>query len=215
MTQRHGRTELREREHDGGRDPGQDRCRLVQPRNGPEFPDGGGQRRHRGPATLPPRPVRRRLGRALVAGRVRRARHVARRRGDGARHPGRVAEARPLSLSRRHRPDRAEPARAWHGGAEAPLAAPDRRRLGDLVPDVLRALRRLGPRQRRDQGPPRRRWLAADRAEGLDEPGRVRDVGALAGADGPGRAQAQGPDGVRHPDGHARGHGPAAAADER
>lgn len=40
------RTELRERERHSGRDPGQDRCRLVQPRDGAELPDGGRQRRH-------------------------------------------------------------------------------------------------------------------------------------------------------------------------
>ena len=107
-----------------------------------------------------------RLRRGPLAGRVRRARSEPDRVGDllrGARPLGRAA-ARERA---RHPARRSHDHDLGHRGAEGapPGADPDRR--GDLVPGLLRARRRLGPREPQDpgrQGRRRRGWSAARRS---------------------------------------------------
>ena len=78
-----------------------------------------------------------------------------------------------------------------------PAAQPGRH----LVPAVQRA--RCGLRRRRHQDPwhARRRWLARQRAEGVDEPGPRRQARPGDGAHQPRRAEAQ----RHHDDGHRHG----------
>ena len=60
--------------------------------------------------------------------------------------------------------------------AEGPLPAADPDRGGDLVPGLLRARRRLGPRQPEDARGARRRRVGAHRPEGVDERRAVLEV---------------------------------------
>ena len=92
---------------------------------------------------------------------------------------------------------------------------PDPLRRGDLVPGLLRARRRLGPRRAQDARGQGRRRLGRHRPEGLDERRAVLEVVHARRAHRLGRAEAQGPDLL--PDGHGAGRRPgrAAAPDHR
>ena len=61
-------------------------------------------------------------------------------------------------------------------GAEGPLPGPDRHRRRDLVPGLLRARGRLGPRVAEDPRRARRRRLGGHRPEGVDERRAVLQV---------------------------------------
>ena len=137
-------------------------------------PPGGaeGPPRRRGPVRRPrgsrvePRALRRRLGRDLVAGGVRRTRARAAVPGDLPRGGGarRGAAARRRDRPRDGRPD---DHLARHRRAEGALPEAAPRRGRDLVPGVLGARCGLGPRRRARLGPARRRPLRRRRPEGL------------------------------------------------
>ena len=126
-------------------------------------------------ARLAAPPVRRRLGGAGVADRVRRARRLADRVGDLLRR------ARPRA--RADGGERARPAAGrpdadgvGHRRAEGALPVADPLGRGDLVPGLLRARRRLGPgvaENPRGQG---RRRVGRDRPEGVDQRRAVLQV---------------------------------------
>ena len=99
------------------------------------------------------RAVRGRLPRAGLAGRVRRRRAVGARAGDHRRgvRQGRRADRR-AQRRVRHPDARQHAARVGHRGAEAALPAADPVRRGPLVPGLLRAQRRVRPRQPRPAG---------------------------------------------------------------
>ena len=128
----------------------------------------GGATRFEGPEMrrMEPRAVRRRLRRPHVARGVRRRRSAVYAPGDLPRGDG---TSRGPAARRRHRDrhGRTDDHRPRHRGAEGapPPAAPLRR--GDLVPGLLRAGRRLGPRWRPDELDARRRPLRRQRPEGL------------------------------------------------
>ena len=69
---------------------------------------------------------------------------------------------------------------------------PTLQRRAHLVPAVLRAGCRLRPGVAAHQGRARRRWLEADRAEGVDVGRAAGALGCLPGAHRPRRAEAQG-----------------------
>ena len=95
------------------------------------------------------------------------------------------------------------------------LGADAARRRG-VVPALLRARRRLGPRRRPDaRRPAGRRRLGAQRPEGVDDQRAVRGVRPAARAHRSRRAQAQGPDDVHRPDGRRRASRCAACARSR
>ena len=125
----------------------------------------GALRRPRG-ARVEPGVVRRRLGRHLVAGGVRRARPVAPLPGDLPRGGG---AGRGAAAHRRDRPrdGRADDHHPRHRGAEGPLPAAAPRGGRDLVPGLLGAGRRLRSRGRSHLRPARRRSLRPRRTEGL------------------------------------------------
>ncbi len=150
-----------------------------------------------------------------MAGRVRRPRARADRAGDG--QPGDRARRGTRDPRRdRDRDARAVPDRARQRRAEEPPPRSDAPRRRGLVPDVLRARRRLGPGRGADpRAPERRRHLDAERAEGVDHQRPVRLVRAAARAHRPRRPQAQGPDDVHRADGRTRGDGPGPAPDLR
>ncbi len=161
---------------------------------------------------LPAPAVRRRLGGAALAGGARRARRDAHGVGDllrGARPRPRAAPGQRA----RHPARRPDPDGVGHGGPEGPLPRTDPVGRGDLVPGVLRARRRLGPRRAQDARRARRRRLAGHRAEGLDQRGAAREVVHARRSNRRRRGQAQGPHLL--PDGHGPGGGagPAAAPD--
>ena len=158
-----------------------------------------------------PRPAWRRD----VARRVRRP--GPRPAAPGRRQPGdrpRGRAGHPRRHRRRHaRPDDHRPRLR---GAEAALPRPDAARRRGLVPAVLRARRRLGPRRDPDpRAAPGRRQVAPVRPEGVDDQRAVRRVRPAARAHRRRRAQAQGPDDVHRPDGRRGRDGPPAAADLR
>ena len=107
---------------------------------------------------------------------VRRPRRLARRVGDlrGGVLPRRCA--RP-GLAERHLPARADHLRPRHRGAAATVAAVDGDRGEDLGPGLVRARGRLRPRVAALDRQGGRRWLAAERAEDLVVPSRVRTRG--------------------------------------
>ena len=140
-----------------------------------------------------PRAPRRRLGRDLVAGGVRRPRAVAPVPGDLPRGggAGRGAAAHRRDRARHGGADDHQPR---HRGAEGalPRAAPGGRR--DLVPGVLGARRRLRPRGRPHLRAARRRPLRPRRAEGLVVVRAHRRLLHPRRALRPGLAAARGPD---------------------
>ncbi len=141
---------------------------LRRPRNGPRVSAGA---RRFGP------------GRARLAARVRRARGDTRTSRRGARRAGRVRRARSLSVPRRPRAGRPHARRPRPPRPVRALAAEDRDRRGDLVPAVLRArrgIRSRRPLDRRTASAIDGRRVDGERAEGVDEPGCVRAVRALA-----------------------------------
>ena len=100
-----------------------------------------------------------------------------------------------------------EEQKARYPGADAP------RRRG-VVPAVLRAGRRLGPRGGADARAARgRRHVGAQRPEGVDDQRAVRRLRPAAGAHRPRAAQAQGPDDVHPADGRRGRHRPRPAPD--
>ena len=157
--------------------------------------------RRRGDPGLEPRPLRRRLGRDLVARRVRRARALAGLPGDLPRGGG----ARRGTAARRRdraRDGRADDHQPRHRGAEEPLPEAAARRRRDLVPGLLGAGRGLRPRGCASLGAAGRRPLRARRTEGLvvvrphrrllHPPRTVRPrLGAARGADLPDRRHAR------------------------
>ena len=122
-------------------------------------------RRARDPPVEPLAP-RRRLGRDLLAGRVRRPGAVPSVPGDLPRGGGACGGAA-APRGNRARDGGADDHQPRNRGAEGalPRAAPGGRR--DLVPGVLGARRGLGPRWRPHLRAARRRPLRARRAEGL------------------------------------------------
>ena len=163
---------------------------------------------------LPAPAGRRGPGRHHVAGRVRRARaprplpaHL-RPRVQGLQGPAPLARDRARHV-------RADAAGARQRGAEEgvhPAAAARRPR---LVRAVQRARRGLGPLERADAGPARRRRVRAPGPEGVDVGRAAQRLRRLPRADRPGAAQARG---HHHADRrHARAgrHGAAAAPDHR
>ena len=89
------------------------------------------------------------------------------------RGPGLPAAGRRVRDQPRHVP--ADAQRVRHRGAEAAVHARQHRRRDAVVPDVLRAGRRLRRRQPPDPGRARRRRVGAQRPEGVDHAGpRVR-----------------------------------------
>ena len=102
----------------------------------------------------------------------------------------------------RHRDARSVHHRPRQRRAEGPPPRPDAPRRRGLVPDVLRARRRLGPGGRADaRAPERRRHVDAQRPEGVDDERPVRLVRTAARPHRRGCAQAQGPDDVHRADG--------------
>ena len=165
-------------------------------------------------ARLPAPAGRGRLRRGPLAARVRRARSEPDGVGDllrGARPLGRAA-ARERA---RHPARRPHDHDLGHRGAEGapPGADPDRR--GDLVPGLLRARRRLGPREPQDPGRQGRRRVGGQRPEGLDVGRPVLEMVHARRPHGPRRTQAQGPDLLHAGHGAAGRDGRAAAADDR
>ena len=110
--------------------------------------------------------------------------------GEGA---GVLRLTRPLSVPRRAARDRADARGAGDAGAAAPLAPGHRGRDRHLVPAVLGAGRRLGPRQRRAPGPsatgtaggsPARRCGAAGRRTRREFPAARAPIRVLPSARG-------------------------------
>ena len=135
----------------------------------------GGQRLRRPPLA---RGARRPVGRAVGA--------ADRARGAGPLPPPHLRAQHPR---RGHGgPDDHRPRQR---GAEGALPAEDPHRRGDLVPDVQRAGRRVGPRLAIHAGGARRRRLGDRRPEGLDHAGPVRPLRDAARAHRPRRAQAR------------------------
>ena len=100
--------------------------------------------------------------------------------------------------------------------AEAALPRPDAPRRRGLVPALLRAGRRLGPRRGADaRQAQRRRQLGAQRAEGVDDERAVRRLRPAPRPHRPRAAQAQGPHDVRAADGRRGRHDARAAPDLR
>ena len=93
--------------------------------------------------------------------------------------------------------------RARRRHPEGALAAPDPLRRRDLVPGLLRARVRVGPRVAEDARREVERRVGRDRAEGLDHLRPQGQVVHARGADRPGRAQAPGPHLLHH--GHGAG----------
>ena len=149
------------------------------------------------------------LRRPVVAGGVRRPRRHADRAGDLRRGAGAGQGARPRQ---RARPGHGRPRgdRPRHRGAEAALPRADPLRRGDLVPGLLRARVRLGPRVAEDQGGQGRRRVGGDRPEGVDHARPRGQVVHARRAHRPRRPQAQGAHLL--PDGHGAGRGPGAPA---
>ena len=175
------------------------------------------------------RRARRRRGRLRVPPRLA-AQDARERAGPGCRGPRSTAAAARRSSSRRSstrrscapaRPrrrtcsgladGRADGHRARHRRAEAALPRADPVRRGDLVPGLLRARLRLGPRVAEDARGARGRRVGGHRPEGLDHARAPLQVVHARRAHRQRRAQAPGPHLL--PDGHgaARGADPAAA----
>ena len=133
----------------------------------------------------------------------------------GRRQPGDRPRRRARDLRHHRRGDaRADADRARLRGAEAAPPRPDAHRRRGLVPALLRAGRRLGPRRRPDaRQAAGGRLVAALGPEGLDDERAARRVRPPARPHQPRRAQAQGPDDVRRADGRRGRHRPAAAPD--
>ena len=158
--------------------------------------------------------ARGRLGRRALADRVRRPRRLAHGdrdllRGDGQ---GRRAAAgeRPRPAARRaHDHD------LGHRRAEGALPRADPLGRRDLVPGLLRARRRVGPRGAEDARGQGRRRLGRHRAEGLDLGRAVLEVVHARRAHRPGRAEAQGAHLLPHGHGAGRRAGAPAHPDHR
>ena len=180
---------------------------------------GTGHRR-RGTAKGQPRPraaaaaLRRRTGRDLLSGRVRRPRIESRppagvrRRGRGLPDALLFPGADPGSL-------RGHPAGLRFGGAEAPAHPRDPARRGTLDAVPVRAHRRLGCRELPDHGDPGRRRVGARRLQGLDDRRLVGRLRALPGPNRLGRTQAPGPDGLHRQDPPAGHRHPPDRDDQR
>ena len=156
----------------------------------------------------------RRLDRSRLARRVRRPRRDARRASDLLRG----VRARRRSGARRHRRrgtarphDRALRQRR----AEAPLPARHPRRHRDLVPGLLRAQRRLRPRQRADARRARRRRVGDHRPESVDVARALVAVDLRAVPHRSRRAEAQGPVVLARADEPTGNRDPAHRADHR
>ena len=125
----------------------------------------------RGAAGLGAGARRRGLDLPVVAARVRRPGRHAAPAGDLLRgvRPGRWSGP---GRDRRRGADRADDPALRHRRAEAPVPAQDRERRGAVVPGLLGAERRLGPREHLDPGRARRvggrRGVGHQRPEGVD-----------------------------------------------
>ena len=157
------------------------RRRRGLPREGPGLPrreapgrlgrhrSAGGRRAARVRRLVARRAVRGGVPRARLARRVRRRWVVGARAGDHRRgvRPRRRADRR-AQRRVRHPDARQHAARVGHRGAEAPLPAADPVGRGPVVPGLLRAQRRVRPRQPGVAGDARRRPVDPQRAEDLD-----------------------------------------------
>ena len=133
-----------------------------------------GRRLRRRPPPLAGQAGRGRPGRRHLAGRRRRPGTGPDRAGH--RQPGDRARGRARDPRRhRRRHARADDHRPRHRGAEGALPRADAPRRRGVVPAVLRAGRRLGPRGGADARAPRgRRHVGAQRPEGVDDQRAVR-----------------------------------------
>ena len=159
-------------------------------------------------------PRRRPLGRAVVAGRVRRPRRRP-RAADHLQRGVRAGERAGAHLVLRRGAVRADAHPVRHRRAEAALPPEDPAGRGAVVPGLLRAERRQRPRQHPDPRRARRRRVGHQRPEGVDDaraPRRLvlRRVPHRSGVD-----VAHGLSYLLVPDGPAGHRGAAAAPDDR
>ncbi len=150
-------------------------------------------------------PVRRRLRRSALAGRVRRPGRVAHRAADLLRRDGPRPRALRRGQLRRHAARGPDAHRRGHRRAEGRAPPEDPPGRGSVVPGLLRARRGLRPRVAAHPRRARRRRLRAERAEDLVlvRPGRGHR--RVPRAHRPRRAEAQGHLVADAADGHA-GH---------